>query len=99
RLHARSYRALADYYPELDMDVRLVHAADVVPDAARQAVAQLGFARSTTDYREVLADPEVDIVSICTPNYLHREVALAAAAAGKPFWIEKPMGRGAAESA
>lgn len=99
RLHARSYRALAERYPELEATVRLVVAADAVPAAAEQAVAQLGFARATTDWREVVADPEVDVVSICAPNFLHREFALAAAAAGKPFWIEKPMGRGVAESA
>jgi predicted dehydrogenase len=58
----------------------------------------LGYERSTLDYREVLADPEVDVVSICAPNFLHREFALAAAAAGKPFWIEKPTGRDAAET-
>ena len=50
------------------------------------------------DYRDLLADPAIDAVSICAPNFLHREMALAAAAAGKPFWIEKPMGRSAAES-
>ena len=47
----------------------------------------------TTDYREVLADPEVDVVSICAPNFLHAEIGVAAAQAGKHFWIEKPVGR------
>lgn len=98
RLHTRSYRALAERYPELGVAPRLVIAADAVADAAEQAVTQLGFERSTTDYREVLADPDVDVVSICAPNFLHREFAVAAAKAGKPFWIEKPMGRSLAES-
>ena len=47
----------------------------------------------------VLADPDVDVVSICAPNLLHREIGIAAAEAGKPFWIEKPVGRDAAETA
>jgi predicted dehydrogenase len=47
----------------------------------------------------VLADPEVEVVSICAPNFLHRDFAVAAAAAGKPFWIEKPAGRDADETA
>lgn len=47
---------------------------------------------------QALADPEVDVVSICAPNFLHRDLALAAARAGKPFWIEKPMGTSAAQS-
>lgn len=99
RLHARSYRAVAEHYPELDVAPVLVAAADVAQPNVDEAVDRLGFARGTTDYREVLADPEVDVVSICAPNFLHREFALATAEAGKPFWIEKPMGRSAAESA
>ena len=38
------------------------------------------------------------MVSICSPNFLHHEIALAAVATGKPFWIEKPMGVSAAQS-
>ena len=60
----------------------MVAAADTEPSRAQYAVDVLGYATGTTDYREVLEDPEVDIVSICAPNFLHREVALAAAAAG-----------------
>jgi predicted dehydrogenase len=98
RLHSRGYKALAEHYPDLDAHIRLVSACDVVAANREIAVTQLGFARAVEDYRELLADPEVDIVSICSPNYLHREIALAAAAAGKPFWIEKPMGISAAQS-
>jgi predicted dehydrogenase len=99
RVHARAYGAVRVHYPDSPALARLVSAADVSADARSYATDALGFARTTADWREVIADPEVDVVSICTPNFLHREVALAAAAAGKPFWIEKPMGRGADESA
>ena len=98
RLHSRAYRAVAEHYPELPVRVDLVSAADTDADARHHAETVLGYRRTTADYREVIADPEVDVVSICAPNFLHHEVALAAAAAGKPFWIEKPMGRSAAES-
>ncbi|ROS48073.1 Gfo/Idh/MocA family protein [Frigoribacterium sp. PhB24] len=98
RLHSRAYRAVAEHYPELPVRVELVSAADTDADARRSAETVLGYRRTTGDYREVVSDPEVDVVSICAPNFLHHEVALAAAAAGKPFWIEKPMGRSAAES-
>jgi predicted dehydrogenase len=98
RLHTRAHRAVREHYPELPVDVHLVAAAD--PDDGVRAHARdvLGYARTTAAYRDVIQDPEVDVVSICAPNALHREVALAAAEAGKPFWIEKPMGRSAAES-
>ena len=97
RLHSRAYLAARHHYPDLPR-VALVAAAD--PDAAGRAHASdvLSFARAVADYRDVIEDPAVQAVSICSPNFLHREIALAAAAAGKPFWIEKPMGRGAQES-
>ena len=99
KLHSRAYQALPLVYPELKIRPRLVHAADSVADRASYARDILGYERATTDYREVLADPEVDVVSICAPNMLHREIGVAAAQAGKPFWIEKPVGRDAGETA
>ena len=92
RLHARSYKAVSEHFPELGVQVKLVAVADPVEEAQRAAVEDLGFERAYGDYRELLADPDVDVVSICSPNFLHEEIALAAVEAGKPFWIEKPMG-------
>lgn len=98
RVHTRAYKALAERYPELDADIRLVSCCDVLERNRQQAITSLGFERAVSDYHELISDPEVDIVSICAPNYLHREIALAAIDAHKPFWIEKPMGINAAES-
>lgn len=98
RLHTRSYKQLAERFPELGVDIELAVACDPVAEIRDVAVTQLGFDRAVADYREVIDDPEVDLVSICAPNYLHHEIALAAAGAGKPLWIEKPMGVSATES-
>lgn len=98
RLHSRAYSTLRYAYPDASFRPRLVLAADTVRANADHAVDVLGYERATSDYREVLADPAVDAVSICAPNFLHREFALAAASAGKPFWIEKPAGRSADET-
>jgi predicted dehydrogenase len=98
KLHTRAYQALPSVYPELGITPRLVHAADTAPDRVEYATSVLGYERGSTDYRDVLANPEVDVVSICAPNMLHREIGIAAAQAGKPFWIEKPVGRDATET-
>src|SRR5437867_3541871 len=99
KLHSRAYQAVPQVYPELKIRPRLVHAADTAADRAGYARDVLGYQRGSTDYREVLANPDVDVVSICAPNMLHREIGVAAAKAGKPFWIEKPVGRDARETA
>ncbi len=99
KLHTRAYQALPTVYPELHLRTRLVHAVDTAQDRAEYARDVLGYAKASTDYRDVLADPDVDVVSICAPTGLHREIGVAAAEAGKPFWIEKPVGRDAKEAA
>lgn len=99
RLHSRAYNALPLIYPELGIHPRLVQAADTAEFGRDYAVNVLGYVSATADYHEVLANPEVDVVSICAPNFLHAEVGIAAAKAGKPFWIEKPVGRGGDETA
>ena len=99
RLHSASYLRVPYHYPESAGVARLVVAADEVEARARQAAEQLGYARWTTSWREVIEDPAVEAVSITAPNFMHREMALAAAEAGKHFWGEKPLGRFPAETA
>src|SRR5215212_11839443 len=99
QVHSRGYRRLLDLYPDCPLKPRLVIAADAVEDRARETAELLGFEGWTTDWREVVEHPEVEAVSITAPNYLHREVAVAAAQAGKHIWLEKPCGRFPAETA
>src|SRR5688572_26138500 len=99
KLHTRSYQALTPVYPELGLRPRLVHAVDTAPARADYAREVLGYAKASSDYRDLLADREVDVGSICPPTGLHREIGVAAAEAGKPCWIEKPVGRDAKEAA
>ena len=58
---------------------------------AQNVGTQFGAAYVTTDYDEVLADPEVDMVLIATRHHLHAEQAIRAAHAGKAIFLEKPM--------
>ncbi|QRZ61478.1 Gfo/Idh/MocA family protein [Rothia sp. ZJ932] len=93
KVHTRAYTAVPQLYPELNIKTRLLQVADTSQERIQYAIDVLGYETGTTDYREVLANPDIDIVSICAPNFLHAEMGVAAAAAGKAFWIEKPAGR------
>lgn len=98
KVHALAYRNVPIIYPDLGIRPVLVHAADPAGDRAEFARDVLGFSRTSTDYREVIADPEVEVVSVCSPNFLHAEIGVAAAEAGKALWIEKPAGRSLEET-
>lgn len=99
KVHSRAYQSVPVVYPELGIKTRLVIAADTAQDRVDYAIDTLGYEQGTLDYHEVLNHPDVDVVSICAPNFLHAEIGIAAAKAGKAFWIEKPVGRGAEETA
>jgi predicted dehydrogenase len=64
---------------------------DVNADSVRAFARRWGWANTTLDYKKAVADPAVDLVDICTPNHLHRPMALAALKAGKHVACEKPL--------
>ncbi|MGH3096572.1 MAG: Gfo/Idh/MocA family protein [Streptosporangiales bacterium] len=99
RLHGVAYRRVRYHYPHLAYTPRLVVASDTSDERVGFAVRELGYETGTADWREVVKHPDVDVVSITAPNFLHEQMALAAAEAGKHVWIEKPLGRGLAETA
>lgn len=98
RVHTRAYARLPHHYPRLPLRPELVTVAEEVPGLAEEAAAQYGFASATRDWREVAADPRVRAVSVTAPNFLHREIGVAMAEAGKHLWIEKPVGLSAADA-
>ena len=98
QVHTRGYRRMFDHYPDCPFVPRLVMAADPVEERVRYGVERQGFESWTTDWREVVEHPEIEAVSIAAPNFLHREIAVAAARAGKHVWLEKPCGRVPAEA-
>jgi predicted dehydrogenase len=93
RVHTASYRRLVEHFPELGVEPQLVIASDLAADRRAHA-ERVGFEATTEDWRAVVEHPDVEAVSVTTPNVMHREVALAAIAAGKHVWVEKPVGRG-----
>lgn len=92
RVHTQAYARVRHHYPHLPLRPELITVAEEVPGRAEEAAAQFGFASTTRDWREVAADPRVRAVSITAPNFLHREIGVAMAEAGKHLWIEKPVG-------
>lgn len=92
-VHSRSYRTIPDRFYESGIVPRLVVCADPVEPRALAAQQRFGFERYTTDWRAVIADPEVEVVNIAAPNGMHLEIIRAAAEAGKHMLCEKPVGR------
>jgi len=70
--------------------IQLAAIADPAPDAALRLAEPYG-ARALSDGREILEDPAIDVVYICTPHHLHHPQAMAALCNGKHVFIEKPM--------
>ena len=88
--HALAFTSVVPLFqPELRPRLEMV--ADINAAAAERARARFGFARASADWRELVADPKVGLVSITSPNLLHKEMALAAIAAGKHVYCEKPL--------
>lgn len=79
--------------PRLEM---VCATSDESAERYRQAY---GFARGTSDWRELVSDPKVEAIVIASPQHTHREVAAAAMALGKPVLCEKPLGTSLEESA
>jgi predicted dehydrogenase len=98
RVHTQAYARLLHHYPRLGLRPQLVTVAEEVPGRAEEAAAQFGFTATTRDWREVAKDPRVQAVSITAPNFLHREIGVAMAEAGKHIWIEKPVGLSTADA-
>ncbi len=90
KCHTLAWKAVGTVFPDMP-SVTLAHLAEVDADLARQRADEFGFARSTGDWRAVVADPQVDVVSIAAPNEFHPEMVIAALDAGKHVWCEKPL--------
>lgn len=91
KAHTMAWRNLQAVYGSIPAEPRLVVLVDATEELAAAGAAQFGYERWTTSWQEAVNDPEVDIVDIVTPNFLHKDVALAAAKAGKHIWCEKPL--------
>jgi predicted dehydrogenase len=92
RVHAQAYSRVRHHFDDVARFPELVAIADDVPGRATEAARQFGAPTAVADWRALVADPDVQAVSVTAPNFLHREIGTAVAAAGKHLWIEKPVG-------
>ncbi|MEM1398941.1 MAG: Gfo/Idh/MocA family oxidoreductase, partial [Pseudomonadota bacterium] len=83
--------ATAERVFDLPFELSYECLADATDEMAERARARFGFARATGDWRRLLADPAIDIIDITAPNAFHKEMSLAAIAAGKHVYCEKPL--------
>jgi predicted dehydrogenase len=90
KCHALAWNNVSSIFGDIERP-RLVRLAEVNAELAAKKAAELGFARSTGNWRDLLSDPSIDVISVTTPNAFHAEMAIAALEAGKHVWCEKPM--------
>ena len=98
RCHVHGYRVHGTTFPESGGTPVLEAVAEATPELAAQAAARLGFRHAAEDWQAVVASPDIDVVDICVPSALHREIALAAIANGKAVYCEKPVGLSGSEA-
>jgi predicted dehydrogenase len=79
-------------------DARIVAVCDEKHEAAREKAEAWGVGKVVTDYEEILADPEIDLVELLVPHHLHAGMTVAACRAGKHVSVQKPMALTAAEA-
>lgn len=91
RTHAHALRAMPLFYPGAGFRAEIAGICSRRLEKAREAAEELNVPYYTDDYRQLLAREEIDAVSVCTPNALHEEIALAALKAGKHLYIDKPL--------
>jgi len=96
RAHSNAYRQVGPFFPSNHTVVLKAACARNAAEVEKFA-ATWGYESTETDWRKLLDRKDIDAVDICTPNNLHKEIAIAAAAAGKMILCEKPLAMNVAE--
>ena len=96
RAHSNAYAKVSHFF---DLEYKPVLKAVCARDAAKaqEFAAKWGYESVETDWKKLLERKDIDAVDICTPNNLHKEIAIAAAKAGKIILCEKPLAMDTAE--
>ncbi|WP_434657116.1 Gfo/Idh/MocA family oxidoreductase [Pseudomonas sp. R3-56] len=90
RAHALAFHNAKAVF-DLPLNLKLAALADADPLRARQCAQSWGFETAHSDWQQLIDNPNVQLIAITTPNHLHFPMAMAALAAGKPVYCEKPL--------
>ncbi len=96
--HAFGYRNHLSKFASRLPGLNLTAVADPNATLARQLAQSFGFSRTVSDWREVVSDPEIGVISVALPNFLHVDAVEAALAAGKHVLCEKPLALSASQA-
>ena len=91
RTHPLAIRSLPLFYPDAGFEAKLIGVCSRTVSKAEKARDELGFEYATGDYRDLLRDPHIDVVSVCTPNDEHERMVIDALKAGKNVYVDKPL--------
>lgn len=95
--HSQAWRTVNRFF-DLPAQARMVAVCGRNADAVQAAAARLGWSEAVTDWRELVARDDIDVIDICTPGDSHAEIAIAALNAGKHVLCEKPLANSVAEA-
>lgn len=96
KAHSNAYRQVNHFF-DLDYQPVLKAVCGRTEENVRAFAAEAGWESIETEWRKLIERDDIDVIDIAVPNNLHRDIALAAAAAGKMIWCEKPLARNGEE--
>ena len=91
KAHSNAYRQVNRFF-DLPAQVHMHTICGRNEENVKKAAKTLGWSHYETDWRKVIANPDIDVIDISTPGNTHAEIAIEAAKAGKAVWCEKPIG-------
>jgi predicted dehydrogenase len=98
KAHSNAYRQVGRFFPELEIVPRMKALCGRNEAGVRKAAETFGWDEYETDWRALIARPDIDIIDIGAPGNMHAEIAIAAAQAGKHIFCEKPLGNSSEEA-
>ncbi len=91
KVHTYAYRNIPFFYDPFPAEIKLVGVCASSQASVQKGIEQGGYQFGTTDYRELIAREDIDIIDCCAPNFLHKPVLIEAMRAGKHVYCEKPL--------